>query len=86
MAKNIFLALACILTLPLIGCATTNNTQIANTEPFVIDSQTYQATGKSERIKTIILHYTVSNNARAIKLLSTGDVSAHYLILDNNDN
>ena len=86
MAKNIFLTLACALTLPLIGCVTTNNTQIANTETFVIDSQTYQATGKSQRIKTIILHYTVSNNARAIKLLTTGNVSAQYLILDHDDN
>ncbi|HAR76654.1 MAG TPA: N-acetylmuramoyl-L-alanine amidase, partial [Psychrobacter sp.] len=31
------------------------------------------------------LHYTVSNNARAIKLLTTGNVSAHYLILDHDD-
>ena len=86
MAKNIFLKLACALTLPLIGCVTTDNTQIANTKPFVIDSETYQATGKSERIKTIVLHYTVSNNARAIKQLTTGNVSAHYLILDHDDN
>ncbi len=86
MAKNIFLTLACALTLPLIGCVTTDNTQIANTKPFVIDSETYQATGKSERIKTIVLHYTVSNNARAIKQLTTGNVSAHYLILDHDDN
>ena len=85
MVKNIFLALACALTLPLTGCVTTNNTQIANTEPFIIDSETYQATGKSERIKSIVLHYTVSNNARSIKTLTTGQVSAHYLILDHND-
>ena len=86
MAKNIFLALVCGLTLPLIGCVTTNNTQIENTEPFVIDSQTYQATGKSERIKSIVLHYTVSDNARSIKTLTTGQVSAHYLILNHDDN
>ncbi|MFZ3144014.1 N-acetylmuramoyl-L-alanine amidase [Psychrobacter glacincola] len=86
MAKNIFLALACALTLPLIGCVTTNNTQIANTEPFVIDNEAYQSSGKSQRIKSIVLHYTVSNNARAIKLLTTGNVSAHYLILDHDDN
>ena len=86
MAKNIFLALACGLTLPLIGCVTTNNTQIENTEPFIIDSQTYQATGKSERIKSIVLHYTVSDNARSIKTLTTGQVSAHYLILNHDDN
>ena len=86
MAKNIFLALSYALTLPLIGCVTTNNSQLTTSEPFVIDSKTYQSTGKSERIKYIVLHYTVSNNARAIRLLTTGDVSAHYLILDNNDN
>ena len=85
MVKNIFLALACALTLPLTGCVTTHNTQIANSEPFVIDSETYQATGKSERIKSIVLHYTVSNNARSINTLTTGQVSAHYLILDNDD-
>ncbi len=74
------------LALSLVGCVTTNNTQPVTTEPFVIDSETYQATGKSERIKTIVLHYTVSDNARAIKLLTRGNVSAHYLILDNDDN
>ena len=86
MAKNIFLALACALTLPLTGCVTTHNTQIANSESFIIDSETYQATGKSERIKSIVLHYTVSNNARSINTLTTGQVSAHYLILKHNDN
>ena len=85
MVKNIFLALACALTLPLTGCVTTHNTQIADSESFIIDSETYQATGKSERIKSIVLHYTVSNNARSINTLTTGQVSAHYLILDYND-
>ena len=82
MAKNIFLALVCGVTLPLIGCVS-----IPTTEPrYVIDSQTYQATGKSERIKSIVLHYTVSDNARSINTLTTGQVSAHYLILDHADN
>ena len=82
MAKNIFLALVCGVTLPLIGCVS-----IPTTEPrYVIDSQTYQATGKSERIKSIVLHYTVSDNARSINTLTTGQVSAHYLILDHDDN
>jgi len=86
MAKNITsIALACVLTLPLIGCATTTS-QLASTESYIIDSETYQAIGKSERIKSIVLHYTVSDNARSIKTLTTGNVSAHYLILDTNDN
>ena len=86
MVKNIFLALACALTLPLTGCVTTHNTQIANSESLIIDSETYQATGKSERIKSIVLHYTVSDNARSINTLTKGQVSAHYLILDHDDN
>ena len=86
MAKNITsMALAACLTLPLMACVTTPSSQVANPESFVIDSQTYQATGKSQRIKTIVLHYTVSDNARSIQLLTKGNVSAHYLIMKNND-
>lgn len=86
MAKNFTaLALATFLSLPLIGCITTPKAQMATTESFVIDSDTYQSTGKSQRIKTIVLHYTVSDNERSIKTLTTGNVSAHYLVLDNDD-
>ena len=80
MAKNITsIALALCLTLPLFGCVTTTAPR------YTIDGDTYQATGKSERIKTIVLHYTVSDNDRSIKTLTTGNVSAHYLILDTDD-
>ena len=86
MAKNITtLALASLLTLPLIGCVTTPKAQIANPESFVIDSETYQSTGKSQRIKSIVLHYTVSDNERSIQLLTKGKVSSHYLIMDSDD-
>ena len=87
MAKNITtLALVSLFTLPLMSCVTTKNASIANAEPFVIDSETYQSTGKSQRIKSIVLHYTVSDNERSIQLLTKGQVSSHYLILDNDDN
>jgi len=84
MAKNIIsIVLASVLTsfltLPIIGCVTLSEPR------YVIDSETYQATGKSERIKTIVLHYTVSDNDRSIKTLTTGQVSSHYLILSNDD-
>ena len=80
MAKNITsIALALCLTLPLFGCVSTTAPR------YTIDSDTYQATGKSERIKTIVLHYTVSDNDRSIKTLTTGNVSAHYLILNTDD-
>ena len=78
------LAVACCLSLPLIGCVTTTS-PVATTENYIVDSKTYQATGKSQRIKTIVLHYTVSDNERSIKTLTTGNVSAHYLVLDNDD-
>ena len=85
MAKNISsIALASVLIsssmLSLVGCVTTSAPR------YVIDSDSYQATGKSQRIKTIVLHYTVSDNERSIKTLTTGNVSAHYLVLDNDDN
>ncbi len=83
MAKNITsLALAFCLTMPLIGCVSTPTIETR----YVIDSQTYQATGKNERIHFIVLHYTVGDNARATKILTTGRVSAHYLIKSDNDN
>ncbi|WP_289115636.1 N-acetylmuramoyl-L-alanine amidase [uncultured Psychrobacter sp.] len=82
MVKNIFLALG--LALPLVGCVTTTS-PVATTKSYSVDSDTYQSTGKSQRIKTIVLHYTVSDNERSIKTLTTGNVSAHYLILDKND-
>ncbi|MGP4119159.1 N-acetylmuramoyl-L-alanine amidase [Psychrobacter aquimaris] len=78
------LAVACCLSLPLIGCVTTTS-PVATTENYIVDSKTYQATGKSQRIKTIVLHYTVSDNERSIKTLTTGNVSAHYLVLDKDD-
>ena len=87
MAKNIIsLALAMCLTLPLTGCITTPKPQIATTESYIVDSDTYPSTGKSQRIKSIVLHYTVSDNERSIQLLTKGQVSSHYLILDNDDN
>ena len=83
MAKNSFLAFGLIL--PLVGCVTTTS-PVATTDSYIVDSKAYQATGKSERVKTIVLHYTVSDNGRSIKTLTTGNVSAHYLVLDNDGN
>ncbi|MDE4454433.1 N-acetylmuramoyl-L-alanine amidase [Psychrobacter sp. DAB_AL62B] len=82
MPKNITsVILAFCLTIPLISCVS-----IPTPKPrYAIDSETYQATGKSERIKTIVLHYTVSDNDRSIKTLTTGNVSAHYLVLNHDD-
>ena len=86
MAKNITaLVLAASLSLSLVGCITTTTAPVANTDSFIVDSTTYESKGKSQRIKTIVLHYTVSDNERSIQLLTAGKVSSHYLILKNDD-
>ncbi|MGV7208320.1 N-acetylmuramoyl-L-alanine amidase [Oxalobacteraceae bacterium A2-2] len=59
----------------LAGCAT-----VPPSGP-VID-RSLSARGQSERIKYIILHYTVSDTPRSIRTLTTTDVSAHYLVTD----
>ena len=74
------LLLSACLALLLTGCVSTTAPR------YTIDSQTYQAQGKNERIHFIVLHYTVGNNERSSKTLTTGNVSAHYLILNNDDN
>ncbi|MDR3258445.1 MAG: N-acetylmuramoyl-L-alanine amidase [Fusobacteriaceae bacterium] len=45
-----------------------------------IDNETYKATGADERIKSIILHYTATDDEVGKRSLVFGDVSSHYLI------
>lgn len=48
--------------------------------PAKIDKHSYQAKGQDERIKFIVLHYTVSTDEGNLKTLTTEKVSAHYLV------
>lgn len=57
------------------GCAT-----VAPAGPRI--DKSLSARGQSERIKYIILHYTVADLSRSIKILTQQDVSAHYLLTD----
>ena len=63
----------------------TNQTTVRNIGKFQVDSSTYTSRGKEERIKFIILHYTALDNVGSIREL-TGGVSAHFLVLDEDDN
>ena len=47
---------------------------------FVIDNQSYQSQGKSQRIQSIVLHYTAEDESESIRILTKENVSAHYLI------
>lgn len=40
----------------------------------------YSARGQSSRVQYIVLHYTVGDFSHSLKLLTQGEVSAHYLI------
>ncbi|HEX7985123.1 MAG TPA: N-acetylmuramoyl-L-alanine amidase [Duganella sp.] len=60
----------------LVGCATVP----PPSEPRI--DRSLSARGQSDRVKYIILHYTVSDLPRSIKILTQQDVSAHYLLTD----
>lgn len=50
-------------------------------EKFTINTENHRATtGKNSRIKYIVLHYTVIDDEASLRVLTTKDVSAHYLI------
>jgi N-acetylmuramoyl-L-alanine amidase len=63
------------LTALVAGCAT-----VPPPGPRLDHTLTSRA--QSDRIKYIIVHYTVSDTPRSIKTLTTADVSAHYLLTD----
>ncbi|MFM9437106.1 N-acetylmuramoyl-L-alanine amidase [Janthinobacterium sp. CG_23.3] len=63
------------------GCATTE-APLAPIPPPHFD-HTYTARSQSSRVKFIILHYTVSDLPRSIKILTEQAVSSHYLLTDS---
>ena len=63
------------MTAVLAGCATVP-------PPGPRLDTTLTARAQSDRIKFIIVHYTVSDLPRSVRGLSQGDVSAHYLLTD----
>ena len=53
---------------------------------FKVDSDTYVSLGRNERIQFVVVHYTATNNEYSIKELISNRVSAHFLVLDEDDN
>ncbi|SUC34294.1 N-acetylmuramoyl-L-alanine amidase AmiD precursor [Providencia rustigianii] len=58
----------------LVGCST------APSKTGYFLDQSHPSRNTSERIQYIVLHYTVSDDAHSIKILTKGKVSSHYLI------
>ena len=46
---------------------------------FTVDHH-LNARSQEPRVKMVVIHYTAEDNASSLRLLSQGDVSAHYLI------
>ena len=63
-----------------------NQTTVRNIGKFQVDSNSYVAIGKNERIQFIVVHYTAIDNAASIKELTSSRVSSHFLVLDEDDN
>jgi len=63
-----------VLIALLAGCAS------APTTPKI--DATYSARGQSDRVKFIIIHYTVGNLPSSLKTLTQEVVSSHYLLTD----
>ncbi|MFZ6693042.1 N-acetylmuramoyl-L-alanine amidase [Undibacterium sp. SXout20W] len=76
MKKLFFAGLLGLSTALLSGCATTGS-------PSAID-HSVSAKGQEDRIQFIILHYTAIDQATSLRVLSTQDVSAHYLVGNEN--
>ena len=63
-----------------------NQSTVRNMWKFQVDSSSYVAIGKNERIQFIVVHYTAIDNAASIRELTTNKVSSHFLVLDEDDN
>lgn len=67
---------ALLATLALLaGCGTTTPGGVP------IDTR-YSSRGQDSRVMFLVIHYTVANFPLSLKILTEGDVSAHYLLSD----
>jgi len=69
---------AAVLMLALLGACST----YPSPGGLTID-HSIQAKSQNSRVEFVVLHYTSSNNGVALKTLSQGNVSSHYLITDD---
>lgn len=75
MPKRLAFYVLLALSLALGACSTPP----AKKPPYVLNSD-YSATGHNSRVRHIVIHYTASPLEHALKTLTQGQVSSHYLI------
>ncbi|MFA7615912.1 MAG: N-acetylmuramoyl-L-alanine amidase [Weeksellaceae bacterium] len=54
--------------------------RMANLDKYKISSSYYPAVGQDERVRFLVLHYTALDNEKSLNVLTTQQVSAHYLV------
>lgn len=70
------------LLLLLAGCSSSdhrNSNELIDRGTYQIDTH-YPSVAKNERVRFLVLHYTAVGDAESLRLLTQGEVSAHYLI------
>ncbi len=72
--KRSWLLLAVLLS----GC---HDAGIKQYPGYSVDNR-HQAMGQEPRVQMVVIHYTAENNADSLHILTTRNVSAHYLIPD----
>ncbi|MGB7498681.1 MAG: N-acetylmuramoyl-L-alanine amidase, partial [Moheibacter sp.] len=54
--------------------------RMANLDKYKISSSYYPAVGQDERVRFLVLHYTALDNEKSLNVLTTQQISAHYLV------
>ncbi|HHL2560976.1 TPA: N-acetylmuramoyl-L-alanine amidase [Yersinia enterocolitica] len=74
--------LSTALLLLLAGCSSShrdNSHQLIDRGEYKVDTST-PSIAQNERVRFLVLHYTATDDAESLRLLTQGDVSAHYLV------
>ena len=66
-----------IMTIGLLGCSILSTNEKRD---GYFASHKFKAIGQNERVRFLIIHYTVLDEEQSLKVLTEDDVSAHYLI------
>lgn len=70
------------LLLLLAGCSSSQQDQphqLIDRGEYKVDTSV-PSVAKNERVRFLVLHYTATDDAESLRLLTQGDVSAHYLV------
>lgn len=79
--------LSTVSLLLLAGCSSLQHDsshKLIDRGEYKVDTS-YPSVAKNERVRFLVLHYTATDDAESLRLLTKGDVSAHYLVKTHPD-